>query len=243
MSAEVAIGTSGWHYDHWLGPFYPQGSEGEALLPFYAEHFATVEVNNTFYQLPQAATLRQWRQMTPDGFTFAVKASRYITHMKKLKDPQEPLANFLSRVEALGDKLGPVLFQLPPNWHANAERLRTFLQALPQGHRYVLEFRDPSWFEVQITDLLEQQGVAFCIHDMSDRPSPKIITADFAYVRFHGPGEAYQSSYSTQALAGWAGAVSAWQHQNRDVYCYFNNDEAGYATENARQLQAMLAGL
>lgn len=138
--------------------------------------------------------------------------------------------------------MGPILFQLPPNRHANADRLRTFLQALPQGHRYVLEFRDPSWFEEQITDLLEQQGVAFCIHDMSDQPSPKIITADFAYVRFHGPGEAYQSSYSTQALAGWAGAVSAWQRQNRDVYCYFNNDEAGHATEDARELQAMLAG-
>lgn len=241
MSAEVHVGTSGWHYRHWLGTFYPEGTEDEALLPFYAEHFSTVEVNNTFYQLPEVATLRKWRQMTPDDFTFAVKASRYITHMKKLKDPQEPVSNFLSQVGTLGDKLGPILFQLPPNWHVNAERLRAFLQTLPEGHRYVFEFRDPSWFEEQVTDLLREEGVAFCIHDMRDQPSPKIVTAPFVYVRFHGPGVPYQGSYSRQALAGWAGAISAWRRQGREVFCYFNNDVAGYATQDAGELQAMLS--
>ena len=242
MSANVKVGTSGWHYDHWLGPFYPEETEDEARLPYYAEHFPTVEVNNTFYQLPEASTLTQWRQTTPDDFTFAVKASRYITHMKKLKDPQEPVTNFLARVEALGDKLGPILFQLPPNWNVNTGRLRSFLQALPTGHRYALEFRDPSWFDEQVTDLLRSEGVAFCIHDMSDQPSPRVVTAPFVYIRFHGPAEAYQGAYSTQTLAGWAGAISTWRRQGRDVYCYFNNDDAGYAAQNARELQEMLAG-
>jgi uncharacterized protein YecE (DUF72 family) len=241
MSPKVYVGTSGWYYDHWLGAFYPEETQSEALLPFYASRFPTVEVNNTFYQLPEATTLEQWRQMTPSGFTFAVKASRYITHMKKLTDPQEPVAKFLSRMEILGDKLGPILFQLPPNWHANPKRLRTFLQALPGDHRYVCEFRDPSWFGEQVYELLREEGVAFCIHDLADQPSPKQITAEFVYVRFHGPQGAYRGSYSVQALAGWAGAISTWRRQGLDVYCYFNNDEAGYAPQDARELQRMVA--
>lgn len=240
MSGQIFVGTSGWHYDHWQGPFYPEGIQAEDLLPFYAERFATVEVNNTFYQLPEVETLRQWRRSAPTAFTFAVKASRYITHMKKLKDPQEPVANFLARVEELAEKLGPILFQLPPNWRVNTDRLRAFLQHLPDGHRYVFEFRDPSWFGEPVYEVLRDEDAAFCIHDLGGNPSPTVVTSDFIYIRFHGPGEAYQGSYGTQALAGWAGAISTWQRQGQDVFCYFNNDEAGYATQNARALQEML---
>lgn len=241
MSGKVRVGTSGWHYEHWRGPFYPEGTSGDAELPFYSARFPTVEVNNSFYRLPEEDVLRGWRESTPDGFTFAVKASRYITHMKKLTDAGDAVATFLSRMGILGDKLGPILFQLPPNWHANRDRLRSFLQGLPDGHRYAFEFRDPTWFAEPITDLLREERVAFCIHDMRGEPSPKVVTAPFVYIRFHGPNDAYQGSYSAQDLAGWAGAISTWRRQGREVFCYFNNDAAGHATRNAATLQAMVA--
>jgi uncharacterized protein YecE (DUF72 family) len=209
------------------------------MLPFYARHFSTVEVNNTYYQLPERETVTHWREQVPQEFTFVVKANRYITHMKKLKDPQEPLANMLSRVAMLGDKLGPILFQLPPHWHFNAGRLQSFLEQLPEDRRAVFEFRDPSWFNEQAYGLLRAHDAAFCMHDHGGRTTPKEITAGFIYIRFHGGSE--QGSYSTQTLAGWAGAISTWR-QDHDVYCYFNNDWEGYALDNARELCDMLAG-
>jgi uncharacterized protein YecE (DUF72 family) len=236
------IGTSGWHYDHWEGPFYPEGTAAGRRLAYYSQRLDTVELNNSFYQLPKRETLEQWRETTPEGFAFAVKASRYITHMKKLKDPDEPLANFLEPVSVLGDKLGPVLFQLPPNWRVNHRRLEDFLRALPEGGRYVMEFRDESWFDGRVLELLRAHNVAFCIYDIAGRGSPKEVTADFAYVRLHGPAEeAYQGSYSPRQLSGWAGALSAWLRRGRDAYCYFDNDQAGYAAQNALRLAEMLA--
>lgn len=235
---DLYIGTSGWHYKHWVGRFYPEKLNSEEMLPLYAGDFDTVEVNNTFYQLPEKETFEQWREATPDGFTFAVKANRYITHMKNLKDPQEPLDNLLSRARALGDKLGPVLFQLSPNWQLNAARLDNFLKQLPDDVRSVFEFRHASWFDEKALDLLREHGVAFCIHDSGGETTPKEITADLVYIRFHGGSEG--GSYTKQALAGWAGAISSWR-QEHDVYCYFNNDWEGYALDNARTLRAMLA--
>ncbi|MDX1614802.1 MAG: DUF72 domain-containing protein [Candidatus Promineifilaceae bacterium] len=241
MSATVRIGTSGWHYDHWEGAFYPNDMDHETRLPFYAKAFPTVEINNSFYQLPEFETLRKWQEATPAAFRFAVKASRYITHMKKLNEPEEPLVNFLSRMAEMGEKLGPILFQLPPNWHLDERRLAGFLAKLPEGQRYVLEFRHPSWFDAAVYEHLREHNVGFCIHDMAEHPSPKEVTADFVYIRFHGPAEtAYQGSYETEALAGWAGAISTWQRQGRDVYCYFNNDQKGYAPRNAQALTEML---
>jgi uncharacterized protein YecE (DUF72 family) len=238
----VHIGTSGWHYAHWKGVFYPDTVSEEDWLGFYAGRFETVEINNTFYQLPGAKTFAQWREAVPAGFEFAVKASRYITHMKKLKDPREPVANFLDGVRALGGHLGPILFQLPPNWHLNLDRLRAFLDVLPGRDRYVFEFRHPSWFDDRVYDLLGEHDAGFCIHDMADRPSPRIVTAGMVYVRLHGPDGQYQGSYDEQALAGWAGAFSTWARQGRQVYCYFNNDERGYAPQNAMDLIEMLRG-
>lgn len=234
------VGTSGWHYQHWEGPFYPEGVSAGEYLQYYTSEFNTVEINNTFYQLPDEATLLQWRDTVPAGFVFAVKANRYITHMKKLKDPEEPVSNLLDRIGILGETLGPVLFQLPPNWHFDRERLRSFLQALPEGHRYAFELRDPSWLNEQAYQALSEHGAAFCIYDFHGRMSPKELTSDFVYVRLHGPYDAYRGSYSTESLSGWAGALSTWMRQGKDVYCYFDNDEQGYATQNALELREMV---
>lgn len=239
-SARIHIGTSGWHYDHWKGPFYARDSVQGEYLSSYARHFGTVEVNNTFYQLPAEATLVSWRETVPPDFVFAVKASRYITHMKKLRDPVEPVATFLDRVGCLEAKLGPVLFQLPPRWHCDVARLKRFLDVLPRGRRYALEFRDPSWFNPRVYDLLRDHEVAFCIYYLGGDASPKETTTDFVYIRLHGPDGPYRGSYTPQMLAGWAGAISTWSNQGKEVYCYFNNDPEGHAPRNALNLEEML---
>lgn len=236
----IHIGTSGWSYPHWKGPFYPPDLANDNFLEFYARHFKTVEINNSFYHLPDEKTLVQWRDKTPEDFIFTAKASRYITHMKKLKDPKESLANFLDRIEVLGEKLGPILFQLPPNWHFNEERLNAFLDALSDHHRYAFEFRDPSWFNERTYAILKSHQAAFCIYDLNGRLSPKEITSDFVYIRLHGPNGPYRGCYGTGALTDWAGAYSAWAALGKEIYCYFDNDEAGYAAQNAQRLQSML---
>lgn len=235
----IHVGTSGWNYDHWKGPFYPRDAKDRDLLGLYAERFDAVEVNNTFYQLPSERTIERWVDAVPEGFVFAVKASRYITHMKKLKDPEQAIARFFDRIEAFGAKLGPVLYQLPPRWHLNTERLAAFLDALPPRIRHAFEFRDESWYEGEVYDLLRERGVAFCIYELAGHRSPREITGDFTYVRLHGPGRAYEGSYSRRALAGWAGALSQWS-RTRDVYCFFDNDERGYAPMNASELLKMV---
>lgn len=235
----IHIGTSGWHYMHWKGPFYPHDLSAENFLEYYSRHFKTVEINNSFYRMPEEKTLRHWRDTSPEQFVFAVKASRYITHMKKLKDASQPLFLFLERAAALGDRLGPVLFQLPPRWRCNPERLRAFLGMLPGGHRYAFEFRDRTWFDDAVYDALQEYGAAFCIYDLAGEISPKEVTADFVYIRLHGPGGPYQGQYKTEVLAGWTGAFSAWSKQGKEIYCYFDNDEAGYAAQDALRLKEM----
>ena len=240
---EIHIGTCGWHYPHWSGPFYPPDVDQRGFLRHYANQFRTVEINNTFYQLPDKETLLRWRETVPSDFLFAVKANRYITHMKKLKDSEEPLARMLEAVCVLGDKLGPILFQLPPRWHVNMKRLRSFLEVLPEQHRYAIEFRDRSWFDSWVYDLLREHEVAFCIHDLARQASPKVITSDVVYVRLHGPSGRYQGRYTQQMIARWAAAIWIWAREQRQIYCYFNNDVGGYATENALELQQTLETL
>jgi uncharacterized protein YecE (DUF72 family) len=240
MMASVRIGTSGWHYNHWRARFYPEDMASAEMLAFYARRFPAVEINNSFYKLPQKETFENWRGTVPDGFIFAVKASRYITHMKKLKEPEEPVRHFLERIAGLGNRLGPVLFQLPPNWHCNPDRLRAFVGALPDENRYAFEFRDPSWFTDEIFRILEEAGAAFCIYDLEGRLSPKPVTADFIYVRLHGPGSAYEGNYSPEFLSGRAGAFSTWQRQGKDIFCFFDNDQKGFAAANAMSLLEML---
>jgi uncharacterized protein YecE (DUF72 family) len=236
----VHIGTSGWHYGHWRGPFYPEDLGVDRFLSYYADRFHTVEINNSFYQLPPESSLRKWRDTTPPGFIFAVKGSRFITHMKKLQDPERSLRPFLERIVLLEEKLGPILFQLPPHWHFNEARLAAFLAAQPGPYRYSLELRDQSWINARASDLLTTYGVAFCIYELDGYISPQEVTAGFVYIRLHGPGGPYQGKYDTPTLAGWAGAISAWSRQGREVFCYFDNDEAGYAAQNALKLQDML---
>jgi len=239
---KIRIGTSGWHYDHWRGPYYPEEMHAEDFLEYYCREFHTVEVNNTFYQLPEKKTLRGWTGTVPKDFLFSVKASRYITHMKKLKDPKESITRFFRRIEAFGSHLGPVLFQLPPRWKVNPEGLSEFMEQLPSGHRYTFEFRDQSWFDDRVYRLLSEHEAAWCIYHLAGRLAPKKVTTDFIYIRLHGPGGAYQGQYDDGTLPGWAGAISAWSRAGKDVYCYFDNDQKGYAAHDAGRLQRMLAG-
>jgi uncharacterized protein YecE (DUF72 family) len=239
-SPHIHIGASGWHYGHWKGPFYPAGLNPKDFLAFYSQKFHTVEINNSFYKLPEESTLHAWKETAPPGFIFAVKASRYITHMKKLKDPEQSVGTFFDRIAVLGDKLGPILFQLPPRWSFNLARLQDFLAALPKKFRYTFEFRDASWINSRTCQVLADCGAAFCIYEIAGFRSPREVTADFVYIRLHGPGGAYQGSYDTRTLAGWAGDIRAWAAQGKEVFCYFDNDEAGFAAQNALELQEML---
>src|SRR5215204_2064727 len=176
MSGKIHIGTSGWHYKHWIGSFYPTDISAKQMFAFYAKYFDTVEINNTFYRLPAPETFDAWRDNAPRSFHYAVKASRFITHMKKLKDPDTSIAKFFLAAEHLQEKLGPILFQLPPRWAFDAPRLAEFLEALPKQHRYVLEFRDKSWLVPQAFALLRKHNVAFCIHDLGRMQTPLEIT-------------------------------------------------------------------
>lgn len=238
--AEIRIGTSGWHYDAWRGTFYPKTVPKARLLSCYAERFDTVEINNTFYRLPPRETLQAWARATPGRFLFACKASRFITHMKKLKDPVVSSQKFFDAIEVLGSKLGPILFQLPPGWKADSGRLRDFLQALPAGYRYAFEFRDPRWIVDEVYRLLEEHGAAFCVYDLDRRTSPDTLTAPFAYVRLHGPEGPYQGSYSDDVLRAWSRTLCRWHGEGRDVYCYFDNDQKGYAPHDALRLRRLM---
>ena len=240
MDNLVSIGTSGWNYKHWFGRFYPIGLPQKDLLSFYAEHFDTVEINNSFYQLPEIKTVDSWRDTVPADFVFAVKASRFITHMKKLKAPKTSSEKFFHRADRLQDKLGPILFQLPPRWRRNAERFAGFLEALPTNCRYAFEFRDPSWLHQEIYDLLRKHNAAFCIHDFREQHIPREITADFTYIRMHGPGAAaYSGSYPPKDLEAWANQIGAWRRNLKQVYVYFNNDIDGHAIKNALKLSRL----
>jgi uncharacterized protein YecE (DUF72 family) len=210
------------------------------MLDFHVRHFDTVEINNSFYKLPSAQTFVSWRDATPRGFCFAVKASRFLTHRKKLNEPENAINNFLPRVEELKKKLGPILFQLPPRWHANPERLQGLLKILPRRHHYAFEFRDPSWMSQPIYDILRRYNAAFCIYELAGYHSPLEITADWSYIRLHGPGGRYQGRYSRQQLAAWAERIGDWGTRLKGVYVYFDNDQAGFAAKNALELRELV---
>lgn len=231
------IGTSGYQYDHWRGKFYPKDLPKSAWFKYYADRFDTVEINNTFYNLPEEATFKKWRGAAPKGFTYALKYSRYGTHMKRLKDPASHLDNFVPRAKLLGPRLGPILVQLPPNWHADPERLDAFLGAAPRALRWCVEFRDKSWLVSDIFDVLRKYAAALCIHDMID-DHPRELTSDWTYMRFHG--DHYEGSYSGQALWGFARFIINRLLDGIDVYAYFNNDQRAFAPQNATRLREMI---
>jgi uncharacterized protein YecE (DUF72 family) len=237
---KIHIGTSGFHYKHWVGRFYPQGMKPEKFLPYYFKFFHTVELNNPFYRLPSRETFDKWRQGVPEDFIFSVKASRYITHIKKLKEPEESVFNFIEKADGLKEKLGPILFQLPPGWALNEERLISFIKILPPHYRYTFEFRNPTWYNEKVYHALKQKNIAFCIYELEYHLSPVITTADFVYIRLHGPETKYAGSYSENSLSEWADRCREWSEEGKDVYLYFDNDQLGYAAFNAMTLAEML---
>jgi NAD(P)-dependent dehydrogenase (short-subunit alcohol dehydrogenase family)/uncharacterized protein YecE (DUF72 family) len=212
------------------------------MFEYYQRFFDTVEVNNSFYRLPRPGMLSAWRAAAPRNFIFAVKASRFLTHNKKLKDPENALENFLPRAEELREKLGPILFQLPPKRRCNARRLEEFLQALPKTHRYAFEFREASWHCTEVLDVLRRHNAAYCIYELAGFATENEITADWTYIRLHGPGGKYQGSYSDDALQSWAKQIHCWERTLDSVYVYFDNDQAGYAAGNAIRLKRFVKG-
>ena len=240
MRGKIFIGTSGWNYKHWLGPFYPEKMRAADTLRFYSERFDTVEINATHYHLPSFNTFDSWRETVPAQFVFAVKASRFITHMKKLKSPRTSTEKVFVRVKKLQERLGPILFQLPPRWHVNVKRLEHFLSALPNEYRYIFEFRDQSWNTTEIYDLLERHNVALCFYHQTGYDSPMEITADFVYVRLHGTETKYGGSYPLTVLKKWARRIRGWRKDSKAVYFYFNNDPEGHAVKNAMTLKKLL---
>jgi uncharacterized protein YecE (DUF72 family) len=240
LNPNIRIGCSGWQYRHWRGDFYPAELSPNAWLDYYVRQFDTVEINNTFYRLPEAATFAAWRRSAPPGFVYAVKASRYLTHMKKLKHPKEPIHRFFTRARRLAGALGPVLYQLPPRWPVNIDRLETFLRALPHARRHVIEFRDPSWYSDAVCALLEKHRVALCLHDMAGSASGRRIVAPFVYARFHGT-QKYSGRYDDRTLDAWAAWFEDRVAEGRAVYAYFNNDAGGHAPRDAARLREMLS--
>lgn len=242
--AELRIGTSGWTYGDWKGRFYPEDLKPADYLSWYAQRFDTTEINYSFYHLPLAKTFEKWAAQTPDKFVFAVKVSRYITHILRLEGVREAWEKFLDRASHLGGKLGPLLLQLPPSFRADPVRLEAFLETSRQlgARRLAFEFRHASWFVPEIAALLSKHDAALVIAHSSRYPCPPPqATASFVYLRFHGPKELFASRYSEAELAEWAKHIRAWRREGRSVYAYFNNDWYGYAIENAEML-ARLAG-
>ncbi len=236
---KLHIGTSGWLYKHWSGTFYPEGLKAADRFAYYQKFFDTVELNNPFYRLPVKETFVNWKNEVSDEFLYSVKASRFITHMKKLRDPAESIARFMENVSGLGEKLGVILFQLPPRWNINADRLAEFLVKLPKGIRYTFEFRDHSWYDERIYKLLRKHNCAFCIYDLEQHLSPLEVTADFVYVRLHGPKGKYDGSYDDASLEVWASRINEWL-KSRDVFVYFDNDIGTNAPFDAQRLMKIL---
>ncbi len=237
--ASVRIGTSGYQYDHWSGVFYPEELPKEEWFGYFAQHFDTVEINNTFYGLPEVETFQKWRERAPEGFCYVLKFSRYGTHRKHLKDPEDTIGLFMERARHLQGLLGPILVQLRPNWHADRERLANFLEAAPDDQRWAVEFRDPSWLREEVFQVLGHHNAALCIHDMIE-DHPREVTADWVYLRFHGADT--WGDYPYQALTAEAQRIRDHLADGLDVYAYFNNDARGFAVSNAKDLRRYVGG-
>jgi len=240
---DIRIGTSGWYYNHWSGLFYPDDLPKTKWFGHYAKTFDTVEANSTFYHLPKPQSIKKWYKQSPKNFLYAVKANRFITHIKRLKTAEEPLKRFFEIITLLKEKLGPVLYQLPPGLHKNPALLEDFLALLPPEPPAVFEFRHESWYSDDIYELLKKAGVGFCIHDMPGLESPAIITADVIYIRFHGTTGRYSGNYSDAALQNWANWIRQHSKKSAGIYAYFNNDFNAYAVYNAKTLKELLCTL
>ncbi len=235
----VWVGTSGWNYPHWRSVFYPSDLSSRSWLSFYARSFSAVEVNYSFYHLPKVETYRKWFEQTPEEFLFALKASRFLTHVKRLKEARTPLENFLENSAALGDKRGPIFFQLPPSFKVDLVRLEEFLKILPRGMRFAFEFRHPSWFGEEVYRLLRKYNAALIFADTPRYPYAEVRTADFFYLRLHGHEALYASSYSDKQLEDYAAKIREWGREG-EGFVFFDNDFSGFAVKNALHLKKLL---
>ncbi|MEU6866635.1 DUF72 domain-containing protein [Streptomyces sp. NPDC046876] len=236
----VLVGTSGWQYRDWAGVLYPAGRPQRLWLEEYAGQFATVESNNAFYRLPSPETFAAWRERTPQGFVMAVKASRFLTHIKRLREPAEPVARLMGHAAALGDRLGPVLLQLPPTLRADPQALDACLACFPPGTRVAVEPRHPSWWHPDVQAVLTARAAALCWADRGSRPvTPLWRTADWGYVRFHEGRAQPWPRYGPRALRTWAARIADTWPEGADVFAYFNNDPGGAAVHDARAFRAL----
>lgn len=240
----LRIGTSGWSYPHWRGVLYPEGAKAAEYLRLYARVFSTVELNASFYRMQRAETFRRQAEAVPEGFVFAVKAHRSITHEMRLEGVETKWQEFVANAAGLGEKLGPVLLQFPPSFRCRPDLLEAFLAGRPGGSgeapRLAFEFRHASWFESGVLEMLRAHGAALVAADSSRYPqAPLEMTAAFAYLRFHGPAELFASSYSDTQLREWARRIREWTASGHDVYAYFNNDAGGCAVRNALRLREL----
>jgi uncharacterized protein YecE (DUF72 family) len=240
--ARVFIGTSGWHYDSWKGPFFPKGLPLKAQLQYYASQFDTAELNGVFYRTPTLDAVKGWRDQTGKDFVFSWKASKFITHWKRLSDKSVNSLQLLEdRISCLGEKAGPILFQLPPQFKADHARLENFFSLLPGNRRYSFEFRDPSWYNPKIFRLLAGRNISLCLSDHHDAPAPRKRTADFVYLRGYGPGGRYKGHYPVSTLEAWARRIRSWKKAGVDVYVYFDNDQKSAAPADALKLKRLVA--
>ncbi|RJF74011.1 DUF72 domain-containing protein [Rhodopseudomonas palustris] len=239
--ARVRIGTSGWSYPSWRGPFFPDGLPLNRQLQYYASQFGSAELNGVFYRTPTPEAVKGWRDTTGEDFVFAWKASKFITHWKRLSAASLNSLELLEdRISLLGDKAGPILFQLPPQFSADEQRLAAFVEMLSPRRRYAFEFRHPSWYAPNILRVLRRANASLCLSDHHDAPAPWKRTADFVYVRGHGPGGRYHGHYSRAALQSWANTIAAWRRRGHDVYVYFDNDQKSAAPLDALRLQRLM---
>jgi len=240
MPTSIHIGTSGWSYKHWYGPFYPEDLTFGTELEFYTKQFNTVEINSTFYHLPKVTTWQGWTKRTPPNFIFSVKGSRFISHVLKLDNVRDPFSNLISSAKLLGKKLGPILFQFPDYFRADHDRLQKFCHLDRPNIRLALEFRHPSWFTSKTYNLLKDVNVALVIADSPDFPQELKYTADFVYLRLHGSQKFKESKYTQEELKTWASKINRWKNKGQDVFIYFNNDSNTHAVENAKELKELI---
>jgi uncharacterized protein YecE (DUF72 family) len=241
-AGELRVGTSGWHYDSWWGPFYPAGLRKKDALKHYVTRFVTAELNAPHYRTPTPEAVQGWFDGAPDGFRFAWKASKFITHWKRLSERcDNSIALMEDRLSILRHKAGPVLFQLPPQMAADRRRLAAFIPMLNPARRYSFEFRHPSWYAPEILDLLARHDISLCLSDHAAAPAPRAVTASWVYVRNHGPTGRYFGNYSDEALRSWAQSIAGWRREGRDVWCFFDNDIKSAAPADAGRLLALLS--
>ncbi|MDI6026847.1 DUF72 domain-containing protein [Corticibacterium sp. UT-5YL-CI-8] len=240
-AGRLHLGTSGWHYADWWGVFYPDGVKKKDALSYYSNRFDTVELNAPFYRMPTEKAVRNWAGAVPEGFLFAWKAWRYFTHLKRLPVDETSVQLMESRMALLGEKAGPVLFQLHPGMKVDPERLAVFLSSLPRNRRYSIEFRHESWYEPAVFRLLEDHGCALCISDHAHAPSPRELTADWTYIRNHGPSGNYRGHYTDEALKDWARWIDQRRKEGIETFMFFDNTMKSAAPKDIERLQSFLA--